>query len=400
MPPATPSADDLLTRGVVEVIDAKHLAFKLRGSRPLRVKLGIDPTSHELHLGHAVALRKLRAFQRAGHRAVLIIGDYTARIGDPSGRDKTRLALSADQVQRYAETYLEQVGRIIDLKRTEVRRNSEWFDDFTVADIVKLLGQTTVKQLLAHEGFRQRLEADRPLSLHELLYPLLQGYDSVAVEADVELGGLDQRFNLLTGRDIQRAYGQESQDVVLMDYLLGVDGRAKMSKTLKNTIALTDPPEEMYGKIMSIPDKLIAPYFALAADAPAAEVAEVKRGLRNKKTNPRDLKMRLAERVVELYYGSAEAQRSAGEFSRVFRRKEAPAKMDTAAVRPGRHALINLLVSQRLVASRSEARRLIEQGGIRVNHQVVNDWEASVDVVDGTILQVGKRRFVRLTIES
>ncbi len=388
----------LLTRGVAETIDRRSLETKLRRGKPLRVKLGIDPTGYQLHLGHVVPLRKLRAWQRAGHRAVLIIGDYTAQIGDPSGRGKTRSVLSHEQTKKFAGGYLDQVGRILDLAKTEVRHNSEWFDLFTAADFLRLMMTVSASQLLAHETFRQRVDQGQPLGLQELMYPLLQGYDSVAVEADVELGGTDQKFSLLTGRDVQAAYGQEKQDIMLFPYLLGTDGRKKMSKTLKNYIAIEDSPEEMYGKTMSLPDKLIPSYFTLATDAPERELQDVARQLKSRKTNPRDLKIRLAKTIVALYHGEPAADEAEMEFRATFRKGGQPSKIPAIEVRAGRHQLINLLISHQLVPSRSEARRLIEQGGLKIDQQRVTDWETPIAARDGMLLQIGKRKFVKLTV--
>lgn len=388
----------LLTRGVAEAIDRRSLEAKLRRRKPLRVKFGIDPTSHQLHLGHVVPLRKLRAFQEAGHQAVLIIGDYTAQVGDPSGRDSSRTPLSAEQTKRFASTYLDQVSRVIDVVRTEVRYNSEWFSRFSAADFLQLTMSVNANSLLTHETFRRRLDRGLPLGVHELLYPLLQGYDSVAVKADIELGGTDQKFSLLTGRDVQAAYGQDKQDVLLFDYLLGTDGKQKMSKTLANTIAIEDSPNDMYGKVMSIPDKLILQYFTLATDATEAELAEVAKTLRAKKKNPRELKDRLARAIVASYHDEKSATQAAFEFTHVFRKKGQPSNMESIVVRPGEHSILNLLVSHHLASSRSEARRLVEQGGVKIDQKPITDWEAPIAVVDGAVLQVGKRKFVRFSV--
>ena len=397
MPQPLPT-DSLLDRGVAEVIDRRSLENKLRRPRPLRVKFGIDPTGYQLHLGHVVPLRKLRAWQDAGHQAVLIIGDYTARVGDPSGRDKTRAALSAAQTRKFAATYLDQIGRVVNLKQTEVRYNSEWFENFSAADFIQLMTVVSANQLLTHETFQRRLERGQPLGLHELTYPLLQGYDSVAVKADVELGGTDQKFSLLTGRDVQAAYGQDKQDLLLFDYLIGTDGKEKMSKTAGNTIAIEDAPNEMYGKTMSIPDKLILQYFTLATDTGAGELAIIRRELKSKKNNPRDLKTRLAKEIVRLYHGDKAATEAEFEFTHVHRKKGLPSAMPTIEVRSGEHSILNLLVNHKLAMSRSEARRLVEQRGVKIDQRVITDWEQPIAAVDGTILQVGKRRFVKFSV--
>lgn len=396
--PLSPTETNLLDRGVAEIIERRSLESKLHRRKPLRVKLGIDPTSYQLHLGHVVPLRKLRAFQDAGHQAVLIIGDYTARIGDPSGRDKSRSALSAEQTRKFAETYLQQAGRVLDMKRAEVHYNSEWLDSFTAADFLHLMMSVSVNQLLTHETFRRRLEAGLPLGLHELSYPILQGYDSVAVKADIEFGGLDQKFNLLVGRDVQAAYGQEKQDLVLFDYLTGTDGKQKMSKSIGNTIAIDDTANDMYGKVMSIPDKLIVQYFTLATDTPPEELTTIQAELKKKKTSPRDTKAKLARAIVALYHGATAATEAEFEFTHVHRQKGQPSDMPTIEIRGGEHPILNLLINNKLASSRSEARRLVEQGGVKIDRRVISDWSESVVVVDGAVLQVGKRKFVKLKL--
>ncbi len=392
----TAAIQDLLHRNVSEVIESERLRMRLQRGKPLRIKLGIDPTSHYLHLGHAVVLRKLRAFQRAGHIAVLVIGDFTARIGDPSGRDTGRPSLTKKIVDAYAETYLEQAGKILDLRKTEVHRNSEWLEALSAADIFKLLGSTTIQQLLAHETFGGRLKSGQPLGAHEILYPLLQGYDSVAIEADLELGGADQRFNVLFGREVQRANGIDEQDVMLMEYLVGTDGKKKMGKSLGNTINLTDTAEDMFGKIMSIPDVAIPDYFLLATDADEVFVAEVKKRLRAKKHNPRDDKIELARRIVTEYFATDVASAAEERFTRVHQRHELPTSMPEIHIRAGEHNILDLLVSHKIVGSRSEARRLVEQGGVRVNRQAITDWQAPIHVLNGATLEVGKKRFFTL----
>ncbi|MBI3572688.1 MAG: tyrosine--tRNA ligase [Candidatus Kerfeldbacteria bacterium] len=390
---------DLLERGVAEIINRTSLEAKLRRRRPLRVKFGVDPTGYHLHLGHAVPLRKLAAWQRAGHHIILIIGDYTAQVGDPSGRDKTRSSLTAEQTKDYSQTYLQQIGKILDVRRVEVRYNSEWYDRLSAKNFLRLLGQGSVNHIMAHETFRRRLDLGQGLGVHELVYPLLQGYDSVEVRADVELGGTDQKFNLLMGRDIQAANKQDQQDVMMMEYLLGTDGKEKMSKTSNNFIALEDPPGEMYGKTMSIPDKMIVSFFTLCTDEPLERIAEIEHGLKKKTENPKKWKQKLARDIVGIYHGTAAADEAELEFTKVFSHKGLPKTIPRARIKPGRHYLINLLVSQRLVTSRSEARRLIEQGGVKVNDQVVKDWQNEVTIQNGTVLQVGKRRFMKLVAD-
>jgi len=394
----TADMNALLDRGVAEIIERTSLVQRLGRRRPLRIKFGIDPTAHQVHLGHVVPLRKLRAWQAAGHVAVLVIGDFTARIGDPSGREKERLALSAAQTKKFAASYLEQIGKVLDVRRAEVHYNSEWFDRMSAGDFLQLLSTATLNQLLAHETFRRRLDGKQSLGLHEMTYPILQGYDSVAVQADVELGGLDQKFNLLSGRDVQVAHHQEPQEVVMFNYLLGTDGKQKMSKSLGNTIGLTDSATEMFGKVMSIPDKLVPQYFTLATEVPAEEIKTIAKELKTKKAHPKNVKARLALEIVRLYHGNDAAETAAAEFTKVFAKKGMPSAMPTAAVQAGAHPLLNLLVSQKLAASRSEARRLVEQGGGKFNKETLTDWNATITIRDGDILQVGKRTFLRLKV--
>lgn len=396
--PLSAQETNLLERGVAEIIERRSLESKLHRRKPLRVKFGIDATGYQIHIGHVVPLRKLRAFQEAGHQAVLIIGDYTARIGDPSGREKSRAALSAEQTKKFAQTYLDQVARILDLRRTEVHYNSEWFDKLTAAEFVRLMSSVSANKLLAHDTFRKRLDQGNQLGLHELMYPILQGYDSVMVEADLELGGMDQKFSLLTGRDVQAAYGQEKQDAMLFDYLVGTDGKEKMSKSVGNAIWIEDGPTDMYGKTMSIPDKLILQYFTLATDADAGELAAINKEIKNKKNNPRDLKARLAREIVRLYHGDKAATEAGFEFTHVHRQKGQPSAISTIEVRGGEHSILNLLVNYKLAASRSEARRLVEQGGVKIDQRTVTDWQQPVVAVDGAVLQVGKRKFVKLSV--
>lgn len=400
MPPLSDTVDQLLARGVDEIINRNHLAQRLRRRRPLRVKFGIDPTGHDVHLGHAVPLRKLRQFQEAGHIAVLIIGDFTARIGDPSGRDAQRRALSAEMVGRYASTYLDQIGSIIDMRRAEVRYNSEWFERMHSTEILELIGPNSLPQLLAHDTFRRRLDAGQALSVLEILYPILQGYDSVVVQADVELGGADQKFNLLMGREIQTRHNQEPQDVILTPYLTGLDGKRKMSKSEKNYIGIAETANEMFGKLMSIPDKLIPEYLELASDFPTEQANELTRSLKKKSANPRDAKAQLAKSIVRLYHNTASADQAETEFTKIFRHKQAPTNIPSIIVRPGRHPIINLLVGHQIVASRSEARRLIEQGGVKYKQQPVTDWEATITAEDGALLQIGKRKFIQLQLTT
>lgn len=376
--------EDVLGRGVEEVIVKEHLKAALAGKKRLRVKLGIDPTGVDLHLGHSIPLRKLQAFADLGHKPVLIIGDWTARIGDPSGKDETRPRLSKEQVKKNAKTYLNQVGKVLDLKKTEVRYQSEWFDDFDLERAIHLTAQMTLAQVMAHETFRKRMQkGGSGLGMHELLYPLLQGYDSVAVRADVELGASEQKFNVLAGREMQKAYGQKPQDVMLVSYLTGLDGKEKMSKSLGNYIALNDTAADVYGKVMSIPDSLMKEYTLLLTDLDWNEL---------RRQNPRDAKGQLARTVAAWLCGDRAAHGAEEQFAQVFRKHETPEDIPTKKIARGSN-IVDALVATGLTSSKSEARRLIEQRGVKINGSVAN---ADAAPTSGDRIQVGKRKFVRI----
>jgi len=373
---------------------AQKIARSLETGRPLRVKLGIDPSAPELTLGHAVVLRKLRQFQDLGHLAVLVVGDFTARIGDPSGRSKAREPLSPETIAENMKTYREQAFRILDPARTEVRYNSEWLGKLTFADILVLTSHYTVARMLEREDFAKRFREGSPISLMEFLYPLAQAYDSVAVEADVELGGSDQRFNLLVGRDIQEAYGQEPQVILTMPLLIGTDGVRKMSKSWGNYIAISEPPEEQFGKLMAIPDELMPQYFRLLTDIEWEEVAHL---------HPKEAKKKLAWTVVASLHGVEEAEKAQAHFERVFEEERPPEVLQEVAVghlldEAGKAPLVEILLASGFVASKSEARRLIAQGGVWLDGVKVPAGEERVEIRPGMILRVGRRRFARLVI--
>jgi len=373
---------------------ARKIARSLETGRPLRVKLGIDPSAPELTLGHAVVLRKLRQFQDLGHLAVLVVGDFTARIGDPSGRSKAREPLSPETIAENMKTYREQAFRILDPARTEVRYNSEWLGKLTFADILVLTSHYTVARMLEREDFAKRFREGSPISLMEFLYPLAQAYDSVAVKADVELGGSDQRFNLLVGRDIQEAYGQEPQVILTMPLLIGTDGVRKMSKSWGNYIAISEPPEEQFGKLMAIPDELMPQYFRLLTDIEWEEVAHL---------HPKEAKKKLAWTVVASLHGVEEAEKAQAHFERVFEEERPPEVLQEVAVghlldEAGKAPLVEILLASGFVASKSEARRLIAQGGVWLDGVKVPAGEERVEIRPGMILRVGRRRFARLVI--
>jgi tyrosyl-tRNA synthetase len=379
-----------LTRNAVDVLPEGRLAEQLAGSRPLRVKLGIDPTTADIHLGHTVVLEKLSEFQRQGHTVVLIIGDFTARVGDPSGRSSTRPLPSPEEIEANAATYQEQAFKLLDRERTEVRFNSEWLKMEPEA-LLGLLAQTTVARLLERDDFQKRLAAGRPIAALELLYPLLQGYDSVAVEADVELGGTDQKFNLLFGRDVQGAYGQKPQSILTMPILVGTDGVQKMSKSLGNYVGVTDAPEEMFGKLMSIPDEAMAQYYRLLLGAESPAVP------------PNQAKRELARRLVDRFHGTGAGAGAEQSFNRVHVAHEAPDEIEQADIdqyvgSDGHRIHLPLMIGRLFEVSSSEARRLIDQGGVKLDGETVaaGSYDLEPEALDKRVLQVGKRRFRRL----
>ena len=394
---------DRLRSGIAEIVPAEGLEAKLALGRPLRVKLGIDPSRPDLTLGHSVVLRKLQQFQEAGHVAVLIVGDFTSRVGDPSGRSDTRPMLSAEEADENARTYLEQAGLVLDVERAEVRRNGEWLAGLDAAALIRLASVATVAQMLEREDFRTRSQAGHPISVVEFLYPLLQGYDSVAVEADIELGGTDQTFNLLMGREVQRTYDQEPQVIVTMPLIEGLDGVRKMSKSFDNYIALREPAEAMFGQLMSIPDELIGKYELLCTDLGPEDHARVVAGLADGSIHPNTEKRRLAAAVVDLYHGAGAGHAAEEAFDRVFKQHDIPEDVPEVSlpadlVREGRVWLPKALVAAGLASSNAEARRAVEQGGVRLDGEPLTDpdEEVSVDALVGSVLQLGRRRFARI----
>ncbi len=393
-----------LRRGTVEIISEENLLAKLRQGRPLRVKLGVDPSAPDIHLGIAIVLRKLRQFQELGHEAILVVGDFTALIGDPSEKKKTRPMLSRDEVMRNVGSYRDQYSRILDPKRTRVVFNSEWLARLSLADLIQLGAKTTVARILERDDFTNRMRGGIPIFLHEIFYPLCQAYDSVQLQADVELGGTDQKFNNLMGRDLQREFGQDPQVVVLTPLLVGLDGTEKMSKSLGNAVGVTDPPEEMYGKIMSVPDSLIPHYLEYCTEVPLEEVRSLARGLAEGTAHPRDVKARLAREIVTLWHSAKSAEAAEAAFRRVFVSKGLPEQIPEGLISRdelvhGKARVVKLLVLLGLAESNSEARRLISQGGVTVNGTRVHDIDAEVPVQDGLIVQVGRRRFAKIRVQ-
>jgi tyrosyl-tRNA synthetase len=391
----------ILSQGVVDLKPGGFDTLKklLEGAKeknkPLRVKLGIDPTSSDLHLGHMVCINKLRQFQDFGHQAVLLIGGYTAQVGDPSGRNETRPSLSPEEVKGYALTYLEQVAKVLDMKKVEIVNNVDWFSKFSMTDMIKLAAKVTVNQMIAKDAFGKRLDAGLPLYAHEIIYPLLQGFDSVEIKADIELGGTDQLFNLMVGRDLQRSYGQKPQLAMTMPLLVGLDGVKKMSKSYQNYIGVSDSADEIFGKTMSIPDELILDYFTLAAQALPDELEQVKAKL-NSGENPRNIKDELAQKLVSIYYSLEEAKAASGNFINQFKKNEIPDDIPemhlTANVK-----IIDLLSESNLCASKGEAKRLIAGGGVKLAGVRIDDPNQEISLGLEAVLQVGKRKFVKLT---
>ena len=389
----------LLTRRVSQVVDRDELRRLLETGTPLRVKLGLDPSSRDLHIGHAVVLDQIRAFQELGHTAVLIVGDTTAQIGDPSGRDVTRPMLSAEQVRHNAETYLAQFYRVIDPERSEVRWQSEWFGRFGLRDVLELTSRFTVARMIERDTFARRLASGAPIGMHETLYPLLQAYDSVAVRADVEIGGTDQTFNLLVGREIQRDYGQPPQQILTCELLVGTDGAAKMSKSLDNAVGLTDPPYEQYARTMSIPDEAMAEWFRLATDLSDEERAAIVDAVARGELHAKSAKQRLAHAIVARWHSPTDAETAAAEWERRVSRGEGPDEMGTVVIPAGEAVeLMQVLIEAGAAGSRGEARRLIRQGGVRLDGVVATDERLALAVGSDLELRVGRRRAARVSI--
>ncbi|MBR4631830.1 MAG: tyrosine--tRNA ligase [Elusimicrobia bacterium] len=376
----------LIRRGTNEIISEEELIKKLNSGKKLRIKLGVDPTAPDLHLGHSVIINKLKVFQDLGHQIVFLIGDFTARIGDPSGRSATRPMMTEEQIMKNIKTYQDQVFKILDREKTEVVFNSKWLNALGIEGLLKLASKHTVAQMLVRDDFEKRFKADIPISIVEFMYPLLQAYDSVALQADVELGGNDQKFNLLLGRDMQRDAGQEPQVVITMPLLVGTDGVKKMSKSYKNYIALNDKPQDMFGKLMSISDELMMFYYELLTQENLDEI---------KQMHPKEAKMKLGSIIVERYWGKEAAENAKAEFNKIFANKDLPTEIEEFKCDKDKIKLSELLFVSKMVSSKNEARRLIEQGGAKVdNEKVTADTE--IEVKNGMILQAGKRKFKKI----
>jgi len=419
---------NLLTHNVEEVIIEKDLEKKLNSGKKLRVKLGCDPSRPDLHLGHSIVLRKLKEFQDLGHQIIFIIGDYTGMIGDPSGKSKTRPALSKEEVKKNAESYFKQVGKILDIEKTEVRHNSEWFAKMETADILELTSKFTVARILERDDFSKRLKGGIDIATSEMLYPIMQAYDSIMIKADVEIGGTDQKFNMLAGRDLQRKMNMSEQNVLTTPLLVGLDGKQKMSKSLDNYVGITEEPNSMFGKIMSISDEMILYYFKLVTNLNDQEINKIDSDLKNSKINPRDIKARLAKEIVTIYHNKKSADDAEEEFNKIYRDKKKPSdiksyKLNRILVCETGHftltgkdvglkltkkhdlqtanancKLVDLLVEIKLVSSKGEARRLVQQGGVRIDDVIQKDFDKNIEVKNEMIVQVGKRRFVKIKV--
>ena len=390
---------EYLRRGTVEIIEEEELLAKLKRAqetgRPLRIKAGFDPTAPDLHLGHTVLIRKMRHFQDLGHEVYFLIGDFTAMIGDPSGRSDTRPPLTRDEVLKNAKTYADQVFKILDAQKTKVVFNSEWMSRFKAEDFIRLCGKYTVARMLEREDFKKRFESQRPIGIHELIYPLIQAYDSVALEADVELGGTDQRFNLLVGREIQREYGQEPQVIITVPILEGLDGVQKMSKSLGNYVGITEPPQEMFGKLMSISDDLMWRYYELLTDIPLEEIERLKQAVAEGREHPKEVKKRLAMEIVARYHSPKAAQKTAEEFEKVFAKGGVPEDIFTVETAEEKIWLPRFLKDYGLVKSTSEGKRLVAQGAIQLNGEKIREEEIFLPPGEH-VFRIGKKRFLRV----
>ncbi len=391
--------EKVVERGVVEILPDKESFLKLAKKKKLKIYFVIDPTSPNLHLGHFVPLKKLAEFQQLGHETILLIGDFTAQIGDPSGRDKKREPLTQEQVQRNMKNYKSQFSKVLDLSKTKIAYNSQWLAKMGLRDVLELASHFTVSRLLERDMFQERLKKGQEVWVSEMLYPLLQGYDSVALDVDLEIGATDQKFNMLVGRKLQKIYRKREKFVLTVPLLLGLDGR-KMSKTYNNTVNLTDPPNEMFGKIMSLKDELIFEYFRLLTNVPEKEVTNMEEAVKEGKLNPRDAKEKLALEIVTFFWGEDKALQAKKEFIKVFREKEIPEDIPTFFSPKTSYPILDLLIYLHLANSKSEAKRLIKQGGVKIDKVVVKDPKIVVEVKEGMVIQVGKRKFARLTYDD
>lgn len=387
----------LLTHNVEEVIIKEDLEKKLMSGKKLRIKLGCDPSRPDLHLGHSIVLGKLKEFQDLGHQVVFIIGDSTGMVGDPSGKSKTRPALSGEEVRENAKSYFSQVGKILDINKTEIRYNSEWFSKLSFEDVLTLAGKFTIARILERDDFSKRLKSGIDISVNEIMYPIMQAYDSIMIKADVEIGGTDQKFNMLAGRSLQKKLEKPRQNVLTCSLLVGLDGAEKMSKSFDNYISITEHPNSMFGKVMSISDKMIYYYFKLLVDISEDKLKKIKSDLEDSVKNPRDIKTELAKNIVEIYHGKKEAKKAEEEFNKIFRDKQKPTEMEERKVEGGKWKVVDLLTTGLgLASSKGSARILVQQGGVRIDDVVQKDFEKEIEIKNGMVVQVGKRNFVKI----
>ena len=387
--------EEVLIKGVEEILPNKEQLKNLMMKRKIRIYLGIDPTSPQLHLGHAIALRKLKDFQDLGHEVILLFGTFTARIGDPSGRDKKRKPLTPSQIEKNMKTYKDQSSKILDFSRVKIKGNADWLEKLNFNDLVKISSQFTISRLLERDMFQERIKAGGEVWLNELMYPLMQGYDSVAMDVDLEIGSSDQLFNALVGRKLQKIFRNKEKFVLITPMLLGLDGR-KMSKTYGNTVNLTDSPAEMYGKLMSLKDELILQYFQLCTNLPLKEIKEMERELRRKEINPIEAKSRLAREIVTIYHGWEKAEEAEKEFNRVFREKKLPLKIPVIQIKEKKLNILELLTKTKLISSKSEAKRLILQKAVKINGALKENWQEIIEIKKEMVIKVGKRRFKKI----
>lgn len=387
--------EEVLTKGVEEILPSKEELKNLMMKRKIRLYLGIDPTSPQLHLGHAIALRKLKDFQDLGHEVILLFGTFTARIGDPSGRDKKRKPLTPSQIEKNMKTYKDQSSKILDFSRVKIKGNADWLEKLNFNDLVKIASQFTISRLLERDMFQERIRAGGEVWLNELMYPLMQGYDSVAMDVDLEIGSSDQLFNALVGRKLQKIFRNKEKFILITPMLLGLDGR-KMSKTYGNTVNLTDPPAEMYGKLMSLKDELILLYFQLCTNLPLKEIKEIERELRRKEINPIEAKSRLAREIVTIYHGGKKAEEAEKEFNRVFRERKLPLKIPVVQIKEKKLNILELLTKTKLISSKSEAKRLILQKAVKINGVLKENWQEIIEIKKEMVIKVGKRRFKKI----
>jgi len=388
--------EELITIGVEEIIEKNSLVKKLKSGKTLRIKFGVDPTSPDLHLGHCVILRKLKQFQLLGHKVIFLIGDFTATIGDPSGRTVMRKSLAKKEILKNMKDYIKQAGKILDIKKTEIRYNSEWYEKRSAMFLFELSSRFTLARVTERDDFQRRLKENIDISMLEIIYPLLQGYDSVMLKSDIEIGGRDQKFNLLMGRKVQKKYNQPQQDIITMPLLEGTDGARKMSKSCGNYIGINEPFLEMFGKIMSIPDELMWKYFILLTDVSIEEIEKIQEQKQKTLISPKDVKILLAKKIIEIFHGKKEAENAEKEFEKVFKDNQAPSEIEEIKITEPKLNILDLLLKTKIAPSKSEAKRLILQKGIKIDGKTEEDWQKQIEIKKGMVIQAGKRKFAKI----